>query len=150
MEAHQLTLALPPTPAAVPTARHQVREAIAAWPTVTTASEAIQTAELVVSELVTNAVRYAGHQPISIAVQFCAATLRVEVSDASRTLPKPALPDGDSEGGRGLFLVGVLADRSGTEPTDSGKCCWAEIDMAAPPPASAAAALSLPTQRSCT
>ncbi|MEU2429684.1 ATP-binding protein [Streptomyces sp. NPDC007861] len=150
MAAHQLTFTLPPTPVAVPTARRQVREAIAAWPAVTAASEAIQTVELVVSELVTNAVRYAGHQPISIVVQFCAAALRVEVSDGSRTLPKPALPDEDSEGGRGLFLVGVLADRFGTAPTDSGKCCWAEIDMAAPPPAGAAAALSLPTQRSCT
>ncbi|MFH8513690.1 ATP-binding protein [Streptomyces gelaticus] len=134
----------------MPTARHQVREAIAAWPTVTAAPEAIQTAELVVSELVTNAVRYAGRQPISVVVQFCAATLRVEVSDASRTLPRPALPDEDSEGGRGLFLVGVLADRFGTAATESGKCCWAEIEMAAPPPVGAAAALSLPTQRSCT
>ncbi|MFE9256142.1 ATP-binding protein [Streptomyces sp. NPDC006879] len=150
MEAHQLTLTLPPTLAAVPTARRQMREAITACPTVTAASEAIQTAELVVSELVTNAVRYAGHQPISFVIQFCAAALRVEVSDASRTLPKPALPDEDSEGGRGLFLVGVLADRFGTTPTDSGKCCWAEIDLAAAPLTGAAAAMSLPTQRSCT
>ncbi|XEC32282.1 ATP-binding protein [Streptomyces fradiae] len=150
MEAHQLTLTLPPTPVAVPTARRRMREAITAWPAVPTASEAVHTAELVVSELVTNAVRYAGHQPISVVAQLSDAVLRVEVSDVSRTLPKPALPSEDSEGGRGLFLVGVLADRFGTTPTDSGKCCWAEIDLAAPPPAGTAAALSLPTQRSCT
>ncbi|MFF9013569.1 ATP-binding protein [Streptomyces sp. NPDC014870] len=133
----------------MPTARHQVREAIAAWPAVT-AAEAIQTAELVVSELVTNAVRYAGHQPISVVAQLSDTVLRVEVSDASRTLPKPALPDEDSEGGRGLFLVGVLADRFGTVPTDSGKCCWAEIDVVGAPATRADAALSVPTQRSCT
>ncbi|WP_442817715.1 ATP-binding protein [Streptomyces sp. NBC_01591] len=134
----------------MPTARRQMREAIAAWPAVPATSEAVHTAELVVSELVTNAVRYAGHQPISVVAQLSDAVLRVEVSDASRTLPKPALPDEDGEGGRGLFLVGVLADRFGTASTESGKCCWAEIDMAAPPPAGATAALSLPMQRSCT
>ncbi|MFF9339708.1 ATP-binding protein [Streptomyces sp. NPDC014773] len=150
MEAHQLTFSLPPTPVAVPTARRQMRDAITAWPAVTATSEAVHTAELVVSELVTNAVRYAGHQPISVVARLSGAVLRVEVSDASRTLPKPALPDDDSEGGRGLFLVGVLADRFGAAPTASGKCSWAEIDMAAPPPAGAAAALPLPTQRSCT
>ncbi|WP_171052991.1 ATP-binding protein [Streptomyces marianii] len=150
MEAQQLTLTLPPTPVAVPTARRRVREAITVWPTVPATSEAIHTAELVVSELVTNAVRYAGHQPISVVAQLSDTVLRVEVSDASRTLPTPALPDEESEGGRGLFLVDVLSDRFGTAPTDSGKCCWAEIDMAGPPPAGAAVALSLPTQRSCT
>ncbi|MFF8512980.1 ATP-binding protein [Streptomyces sp. NPDC015492] len=150
MEAHQLIFSLPPSPAAVPVARRQVREAIAAWPAVPAASEAAHTAELVVSELVTNAVRYAGHQPISVVTQLSDAVLRVEVSDASPTLPTAALPDEDSEGGRGLFLVGVLADRFGTEPTGSGKCCWAEIDVAGAFPTRSASALSVPTQRSCT
>ncbi|MFF8262030.1 ATP-binding protein [Streptomyces virginiae] len=150
MEAHQLTFSLPPTPVAVPTARRQVREAIAAWPAVLAMSEAVHTAELVVSELVTNAVRYAGHQSISVVAQLSDAVLRVEVRDASPALPTLTLPDEDREGGRGLFLVGVLADRFGTAPTESGKCSWAEIDMAAPPPVGATAALPLPTQRSCT
>ncbi|MEU8879567.1 ATP-binding protein [Streptomyces hydrogenans] len=150
MEAHQLTFTLLPTPVAVPTARRQVRQAIATWPAMPAAQEAVHTAELVVSELVTNAVSYAGHQPISVVAHFSDAVLRVEVSDGSRTPPKPALPDEDSEGGRGLFLIGVLADRFGTALTESGKCCWAEIDMAAPPQAEVAAALSLPTQRSGT
>jgi anti-sigma regulatory factor (Ser/Thr protein kinase) len=149
VEAHQLTFILPPTPVAVPTARRRAREAIAAWPAVTAAPEAVRTAELVVSELVTNAVRYADHRPISVVIQFYAAVLRVEVSDASPTLPKPALPGEDSEGGRGLFIVGVLADRFGAAATASGKCCWAEIDTAASPVAGAAA-LSLPTPRSYT
>ncbi|WP_327375423.1 ATP-binding protein [Streptomyces sp. NBC_01216] len=150
MEAHQLTFTLPPTPIAVPTARRQVREAIAAWPTLPATSEAVHTAELVVSELVTNAVRYAGHRPISVVAQLSDAVLRVEVSDASPALPTPTLPDQDSEGGRGLFLVGVLADRFGTAPTESGKCCWAEIDMSGSLPDGAISALSLPAQRSCT
>ncbi|RAJ54474.1 anti-sigma regulatory factor (Ser/Thr protein kinase) [Streptomyces sp. KhCrAH-43] len=150
MEAQQLTFTLPPTPVAVPVARRRVREAIAAWPAVLATPDAVDTVELVVSELVTNAVRYAGHQPIGVRAQLSGGVVRVEVSDASRTVPKPTLPDKDSEGGRGLFLVGVLADRFGTAPTDSGKCCWAEIDAAVPPPTGAVFASVPPTQRSCT
>ncbi|MFF3843093.1 ATP-binding protein [Streptomyces sp. NPDC001930] len=150
MEAHQLTFSLPPSPVAVPVARRQLREVIAAWPEVPAGSDAVHTAELVVSELVTNAVRYAGHQPISVVARLSDAVLRVEVRDASVTLPTAVLPDEDSEGGRGLFLVGVLADRFGTESTDSGKCCWAEIDLASTSLTAAASALSVPTQRSCT
>ncbi|MYQ75927.1 ATP-binding protein [Streptomyces sp. SID4923] len=149
VEAHQLTFTLPPTPVAVPVARCRVREAIAAWPAVLAMPDAVDTVELVVSELVTNAVRYAGHQPIGVRAQLSGGVVRVEVSDASRAAPKPALPDKDSEGGRGLFLVGVLADRFGTTPTDSGKCCWAEIDAAVPPSAGAVSASVPPTQRSC-
>ncbi|MFF6885446.1 ATP-binding protein [Streptomyces sp. NPDC012421] len=150
MEAHQLIFSLLPIPASVPVARRRVREAIAAWPAAPRASETVDTAELVVSELVTNAVRYAGHQPIDVVAQLSGAVLRVEVSDASSTMPTPALPDEDCEGGRGLFLVGVLADRCGTAATDTGKCCWAEIDVTGAPPTGAASVLSVPKQRSCT
>lgn len=150
MEAHWLTFSLPPSPAAVPVARRQMREAIAVWPAVPAVPDAAHTAELIVSELVTNAVRYAGRQPISVVAQLSDAVLRVEVRDASATLPTAALPAEDSEGGRGLFLIGVLADRFGTAPTDCGKCCWAEIDIAGASPASAASGLSVPAQRSCT
>ncbi len=150
MEAHQLTFTLPPTPVAVPVARRRVREAIAAWPAVLAIPEVAHTVELVVSELVTNAVRHAGHQSIGVRAQPSGGVVRVEVSDASRDAPKPALPDEDSEGGRGLFLIGVLADRFGTTTTDSGKCCWAEIDASVPPSAGAVSASAPPTQRSCT
>ncbi|WP_308030857.1 ATP-binding protein [Streptomyces sp. CoH27] len=101
MEAHQLALSLPSTPAAASEARHQAVVAIAGWDTELDA-EVVHTAALLVSELVTNAVQYAGTGSASLTVCLDEAVLRVEVCDASPVLPQPALPDVDSEGGRGL------------------------------------------------
>ncbi|WP_459751822.1 ATP-binding protein [Streptomyces sennicomposti] len=93
----------------------------------------MHTAELLVSELVTNTVQYAGTGSVSLAVCLDEAVLRIEVCDTSPVLPQPALPDADSEGGRGLFLVAALADRYHAEPTKNGKRCWAEIDLTSKP-----------------
>ena len=145
MEAHQLALSLPSTPAAASEARHQAVVAIAGWDTELDA-EVVHTAALLVSELVTNAVQYAGTGSASLTVCLDEAVLRVEVCDASPVLPQPALPDVDSEGGRGLFLVAALADRYRAEPTENGKRCWAEIDLITKP--SQDMACFLPLQRS--
>ncbi|MEU2370322.1 ATP-binding protein [Streptomyces pseudogriseolus] len=145
MEAHQLALSLPSTPAAASEARHQAVDAIAGWDTELDA-EVVHTAELLVSELVTNAVQYAGTGSVSLTVCLDEAVLRVEVRDASPVLPQPALPAADSEGGRGLFLVAALADRYQAEPTKNGKRCWAEIDLINKP--SQEIACFLPLQRS--
>ncbi|MGW0413313.1 ATP-binding protein [Streptomyces collinus] len=145
MEAHQFALSLPATPAAASQARHQAVDAIAGWGS-GLGAEVVHTAELLVSELVTNAVQYAGTGSVSLAVCLDEAVLRIEVCDTSPVLPQPALPDADSEGGRGLFLVAALADRYHAEPTKNGKCCWAEIDLTSKP--SQEVACSLPLQRS--
>ncbi|EKX64308.1 ATP-binding protein [Streptomyces ipomoeae] len=145
MEAHQLALSLPSTPAAASEARHQAVDAIAGWDTELDA-EVVHTAELLVSELVTNAVQYAGTGSVSLTVCLDEAVLRVEVCDASPVLPQPALPAANSEGGRGLFLVAALADRYQAEPTKNGKRCWAEIDLINKP--SQEIACFLPLQRS--
>ncbi|TXJ75057.1 ATP-binding protein [Streptomyces lavendulae] len=145
MEAHQLTLTLPATPVAATAARHEAVSAIAGWDK-ELSNEVVRTAELLVSELVTNAVQYAGTGSVSLAVCLDEAVLRIQVCDTSPVLPQPALPDADSEGGRGLFLVAALADRYHAEPTKNGKCCWAEIDLASKP--SQEAACFLPSQRS--
>ncbi|MFG2356767.1 ATP-binding protein [Streptomyces sp. NPDC048521] len=145
MEVRQLTLSLPATPAAATAARHQAVSAIAGWDA-GLGTEVVHTAKLLVSELVTNAVQYSGTTSVSLAVCLDGTVLRIEVCDASPVLPQPALPDADSEGGRGLFLVAALADRYHAEPTEAGKRCWAEIDLPSKP--SQEVACFLPLQRS--
>ncbi|MFJ8039026.1 ATP-binding protein [Kitasatospora sp. NPDC096147] len=84
---------------------------------------------LLVAELVANALLHADG-PEELVLQLTESRLRVEVSDASRTLPalhgphRPATP-----GGHGLHIVRTIADRSGATPHPSGKTVWAEIDV---------------------
>jgi len=92
-------------------------------------TEVVHTAELVISELVTNAIQHVGIGKISLTVHLIETVLRIEVCDASPVLPLPDLPDERSENGRGLFIVASLADRYGAEPTPMGKRCWAEIAL---------------------
>ncbi|SDN54493.1 ATP-binding SpoIIE family protein phosphatase [Actinacidiphila guanduensis] len=82
------------------------------------------TMELVVSELVTNAVQHAA-APVGLRLILDDA-LVCEVSDASSTSPHPRRAEPWEESGRGLFLVGQLADRWGTRYTPTGKTIWAE------------------------
>jgi serine/threonine-protein kinase RsbW len=145
MSAHQLTLSVPATPTAVASARHQAAEAIQGWEA-DLDDEVVHTAGLVISELVTNAVRYAGCGQVSMEVRIIEAVLRVEVCDSNPVLPRPGFPDEHSENGRGLFLVAALTDRYGAEPTPTGKRCWAEIDLSTSPDQEIAA--PLPLQRS--
>ncbi|MGC9382211.1 ATP-binding protein [Streptomyces sp. MH13] len=145
MEAHQFTFSVPATPAAASTARHRAVDAIALWDE-GLGTEVVRTAELVISELVTNAVQYAGTRSVSLTVRLDVDVLRIEVCDSSPVLPQPGLPDADSEGGRGLFLVAALSDRYHAEPMENGKRCWAEIDLIARP--NQGIAHPLPLQRS--
>ncbi|MFF0539647.1 ATP-binding protein [Streptomyces coelicoflavus] len=130
MKAHQFALSVSATPTAVTAARHRAVDAIEGWDTVLD-DEVVHTAELVISEFVTNAVRHAEAGPVSLSVRLDEQSLRIEVCDDCSELPRPGLPDPCSESGRGLFLVAALADRYGVEPTAVGKCCWAEISLPA-------------------
>ncbi|MFD3620733.1 SpoIIE family protein phosphatase [Streptomyces sp. NPDC058676] len=89
--------------------------------------------ELVVSELVTNAIRHA-QPPIQLRL-IHDTSLICEVSDASNTAPHMRRARTYDEGGRGLLLVAQLTHRWGTRPTPSGKTIWAEqsIDPVQPP-----------------
>ncbi|MET8768356.1 ATP-binding protein [Streptomyces sp. NPDC004658] len=145
MEVHQLTLSVPATPAAATALRHQAVDAIAGWDA-GLGTEVMHTAELVISELVTNAVQYTDTGSVSLTVCLDEDVLRIEVCDASPVLPQPGLPDADSEGGRGLFLVAALADRYGAEPAEGGKRCRAEIDLTTRP--NQEIAFAFPLQRS--
>jgi anti-sigma regulatory factor (Ser/Thr protein kinase) len=82
------------------------------------------TTELVASELVTNAYRYAdGPVTLRLIRTHC---LICEVSDASHTSPHLRRALSTDEGGRGLFLVAQLTERWGTRYTHDGKTVWTE------------------------
>ncbi|MGX2997129.1 SpoIIE family protein phosphatase [Streptomyces sp. JNUCC 64] len=86
--------------------------------------EIVFTTELILSELITNAVRYAA-QPITVRL-IHGASLICEVFDGSSTSPHLRRASLTDEGGRGLFLVAQLADRWGTRYTPEGKVIWTE------------------------
>ncbi|MBT2451388.1 SpoIIE family protein phosphatase [Streptomyces sp. ISL-43] len=84
-------------------------------------------AELLLSELVTNAIRY-GTEPIQVRLVHD-RTLICEVSDGSSTAPHMRRATNTDEGGRGLFLVAQLAQSWGTRYTPRGKVIWAECAL---------------------
>ncbi|WP_377272748.1 SpoIIE family protein phosphatase [Peterkaempfera sp. SMS 1(5)a] len=82
------------------------------------------TAELIVSELVTNAIRY-GSEPLRLRL-IRDRTLIYEVSDANSTSPHIRRAAATDEGGRGLFLVAQCSHRWGVRYPSTGKTIWAE------------------------
>lgn len=107
-------------PIAAQEARNHVRDQLADWQL----DELAMTAELLVSELVGNAVRY-GRSPIGLRL-LRAEGLICEVSDGSLTTPRIRHATETDEGGRGLQLVAALAQRWGARYTATGKCIWTE------------------------
>jgi anti-sigma regulatory factor (Ser/Thr protein kinase) len=83
---------------------------------------------LIVSELVTNAVRYDGPR-VDLRVQLRAGVLRVVVHDGRSAPDSDLHPDDDAEGGRGLQIVEALARSWGIQPVPNGKNVWAELDI---------------------
>ncbi|MFI8893402.1 SpoIIE family protein phosphatase [Streptomyces paradoxus] len=84
-------------------------------------------AELILSELITNAIRH-GAAPIRVRLLY-GKTLICEVSDASNTAPHLRRAASTDEGGRGLFLVAQLSQSWGTRYLPEGKVIWAECDL---------------------
>ncbi|MEU5292900.1 SpoIIE family protein phosphatase [Streptomyces umbrinus] len=115
---------IPADPALVAPIRKQVVQQLETWDL----SEAGFTTELVVSELVTNAIRY-GERPIRLRLIHDATTLIVEVSDSSHTAPHLRRAKIFDEGGRGLLLVAQLTERWGSRHTPEGKTIWAELTL---------------------
>ncbi|MEU8649924.1 SpoIIE family protein phosphatase [Streptomyces sp. NPDC048737] len=115
---------IPADPALVAPIRRQVVEQLGRWEL----SEHSFTAELVVSELVTNAIRY-GAKPIRLRLIHDAATLICEVSDTSHTAPHLRRAKTFDEGGRGLLLVAQLTQRWGSRHNAEGKTIWAELGL---------------------
>ncbi|MEU1404857.1 SpoIIE family protein phosphatase [Streptomyces sp. NPDC005728] len=122
---HVATLDLPSDPAAVSGARGYASDTLAAWGL----EELAFTTEIVVSELVTNAIRY-GKSPIQLRM-ILQSNLTCEVFDASSTAPHLRRARVFDEGGRGLLLVAQLTERWGTRHSREGKVIWAEQPLPA-------------------
>jgi anti-sigma regulatory factor (Ser/Thr protein kinase) len=107
-------------PSVVADARKATTDQLAHWGL----DELTFTTELVVSELVTNAIRHA-EAPIRLRL-IQDQCLICEVADGSNSAPHPRRARSLDEGGRGLLLVGQLTDRWGTRHTPTGKIIWTE------------------------
>jgi anti-sigma regulatory factor (Ser/Thr protein kinase) len=95
-----------------------------------------ETVVLIVSELVTNAVRHArGTDVVEIDLHATRTCLRIEIQDYDQHWPLPRIPGGFEESGFGFVLVDALADKWGVRETATGKAVWAELDAAARPAA---------------
>ncbi|MFF4574482.1 SpoIIE family protein phosphatase [Streptomyces sp. NPDC001410] len=114
---------VPPDPAAVGHVRAEATHQVLDWGF----AEQALTTELIVSELVTNAIRYAD-SPIRLRL-LRDARLTCEVADGSSTAPRLRHARSTDEGGRGLFLVAQLALRWGARYTAEGKIIWAEQEI---------------------
>ncbi|MFE3910842.1 SpoIIE family protein phosphatase [Streptomyces sp. NPDC059130] len=112
---------LEPEDAAPGRARRLARRALSRWGL----EELSDAVELLVSEVVTNAVRYA-ERPVTLRL-LRTDVLRCEVGDDSPQLPRQRRARDTDEGGRGLFLVNRLARRWGATRLSSGKVVWFEL-----------------------
>ncbi|HJY68170.1 MAG TPA: ATP-binding protein [Streptosporangiaceae bacterium] len=121
-----LRLALPSDASAVRLARQVTRDALATWHL----GQLEEAAVLLVSELVTNAVRHAADTgAIGLELVSTGTRLRVEIQDGDPSWRQMnSLADCD-ESGFGFLLVDSLANRWGLRRVCAGKAVWAEIDV---------------------
>ncbi|MER6396832.1 SpoIIE family protein phosphatase [Kitasatospora sp. NPDC001603] len=115
--------------------RAELRDALRRWGV----AELVDTAELLASELVTNAIRHTDRDAMFTARLYREAAadggrarLRVEVEDESDLWPTRRTPGEQASSGRGLMLVEALADGWGVEPRGSGKRMWFELTATTP------------------
>ncbi len=118
---------VPSDPAAIAPLRAAAARRLDAWGL----DEIAFTTELILSELVTNAIRY-GSEPIQLRLLFNQDGLICEVADGSSTSPHMRRAGTTDEGGRGLFLVAQYARRWGVRYTARGKVIWSEQSLEAP------------------
>lgn len=115
---------LPNDATAAGVARRHLEHALVQLP-----PETVETARLLTSELVTNAISH-GSGLVSMSVDYDGQRVRVEVRDESPRRPEPRDASLLSEGGRGLHIVDALASEWGAAPTGRGKSVWFWIDTA--------------------
>ncbi|WP_030953139.1 ATP-binding SpoIIE family protein phosphatase, partial [Streptomyces sp. NRRL S-481] len=114
---------LPADPAVVAEVRASAMRRLADWGL----DETAFAAELILSELMTNAIRH-GAGPVRVRLLY-GRTLICEVSDTSNTAPHLRRAASTDEGGRGLFLVAQLSQSWGTRYLPEGKVIWAECGL---------------------
>lgn len=121
----QLRMTLPAVSHSVRLSRHATRAALTAWQL----AHVDEAAALLVSELVTNAIRHAeGIDVVTVNLHAGRTWLRIEVQDADRHWPEPRIPGRHDESGFGFILVDALASNWGVRETEAGKAVWAELD----------------------
>ena len=129
----QAILELVPALRAPRAARAFVAETLTAW---NVQADEVEAAQLVVSELVTNAVLHAADSPtISLDLRLTDGAVRVLVSDGGRGEPdrRPHPDPRTDETGRGVWLVDAFAERWGTEMHGrDGKTVWCELSIESP------------------
>lgn len=132
IEEHRVTrrswdVAFTAHPEEVARLRRAVRVHLAAWGL----DGQVDTAQLCVSELVSNVVTHAGTgTPGSLVLSEHEGRLRVEVHDPdTRALPTLVDAEIDAEGGRGMTLVAALADRWGVQLYEDRKVTWCEFTV---------------------
>jgi anti-sigma regulatory factor (Ser/Thr protein kinase) len=116
-------------PAAVPEARSQVRAAIRSWKVPVDPDTAV----LLTSELVTNAIRHETGPAVVLVITRSCGELRVDVHDTSHCLPEMSDIPADAETGRGLLLVGTLSTEWGFYRTPAGKAVYFTLACQARP-----------------
>ncbi len=146
----EVTFTLSHRRSSVPRARAILHAMLGGWPV---ERDLLDTAELVLSELVTNALRVRVVRNRQVGVRIVhlptEGVLRLEVSDGGKGRPEVRNPSEDETGGRGLLLVEALTHRWGVqaEPGGLGKTVWAELKApgiaAAEPTAREVAAVTL-------
>ena len=114
-------LRLPHSDRAPRLARAFVAENLQGWQL----DDMVETALLVVSEVVTNAVIHA-RSDAELLLERTPTALRISVIDHGEGLSQRE-KTGRGDGGRGVVIVEALSSRWGTEPTDGGNCVWAEL-----------------------
>lgn len=124
---------LPAVDTAVAHARRRVRDRLHEW---RVGQQLSEDAQLLVSELFTNAVRHTASEKVSCELWLVGLRLCLEVTDQGGgpdpLEPRPGTADADGESGRGLLLVSVLADDWGIRRNldggpGSGHSVWAEL-----------------------
>ncbi|MEV6210747.1 ATP-binding protein [Kitasatospora sp. NPDC051914] len=122
---HRLRAALEPADlAAVGAVRRRLRAALDRWGV---PPEAVDTAELLATELVTNALVHTGQRAVFDAVLTPDRLLRIEVRDGVARVPGRRSPAEYATSGRGLLLVEALADDWGVQLRGDGKVTWFEL-----------------------
>ncbi len=118
-----------PVPASTPAARRFVHDLLLAWEL----PGLVDSSELLVSELVTNAIVHtAGEVRLSLR-RMNGDRIRIDVEDDSEQIPQPRVAAEDDTAGRGLAIVDLVADRWGVEPGSLGigKTVWLELAVQA-------------------
>ncbi|MFJ2175378.1 ATP-binding protein [Streptomyces sp. NPDC087851] len=132
-EPHEVSFRLTRRRSSVPRARATLRAVLGSWGVDQDVAEA---GELILSELVTNAlrVRVPGDRHVGVRIVRSPVdeVVRLEVSDAGSGRPEVRAPRDNEAGGRGLLLVEAVAERWGVEgrPGGIGKTVWAELKAA--------------------